>query len=345
MRALDEAYTITGPTTIREVEEQIPTLDEHGNRWTLIRTRTLEAVQGPIGPAEIERNCRHTLPGYGHVYPVSDTEYEVFQGRIRLRVDPAASAREMATDLRTAGKSAPAIAAEGTDAAGAARVLQQVALGPNAPDPSEDAERIKAQFSLGKAPTVASSWRRQPFLRYAVLVALPLAAAVWVLKSPQQPGLPHSPTLTTAAIDTAGGAPTASESTRPASTPTLLLEAQPMGSPKETPPIKGKSMPKSTGTARLALAISPWGEVYVNGKRKGTSPPTRQLMLAPGIYKVEIRNVGFPPYRESIDLRSASSAKITHKFNDAAKVAARKMKPPSTSTIRPNMLLSEQWPR
>jgi len=87
MRALDEAYSTLGPTTIREVEEQIPTIDESGNRWTLIRTRSLETVLGPIGPTEIERERRHTVPGYGHAYPVSATEYEVFQGRMRLRVD------------------------------------------------------------------------------------------------------------------------------------------------------------------------------------------------------------------------------------------------------------------
>jgi hypothetical protein len=87
IRALDQAYTMMGPTTIREVEERLPTIDEHGNRMTLIRTRTLETVLGAIGPAEIERNRRHTLPGYGHVWPLSDTEFEVFHGGAKLRLD------------------------------------------------------------------------------------------------------------------------------------------------------------------------------------------------------------------------------------------------------------------
>jgi len=87
VRALDQAYTVMGPTTIREVEDQVPAIDERGNRHILIRTRTLETVLGPIGPVEIERDRRFTLPGHGHVIPQSDIEFEVFRDRMKLQVD------------------------------------------------------------------------------------------------------------------------------------------------------------------------------------------------------------------------------------------------------------------
>jgi hypothetical protein len=61
-RALDQAYTVVGRTSIREVEDHIPTIDEHGNRRVLIRTRTMETVLGPIGPVEVEHSRRLTLP-------------------------------------------------------------------------------------------------------------------------------------------------------------------------------------------------------------------------------------------------------------------------------------------
>jgi hypothetical protein len=86
-RALDQAYIIMGPTTIREVEDEVPTIDEHGNRHVVIRTRALETVLGPIGPVEIERDRRLTLPGHGHVIPLSDTEFEVFRDHLKLRLD------------------------------------------------------------------------------------------------------------------------------------------------------------------------------------------------------------------------------------------------------------------
>ena len=86
----DSAYSIMGPTTLRDAEDQIPTIDDHGNRHLVIRTRTMETVLGPIGPVEVERQCRLTLPGHGHVIAVSDTEFEIFHNRTRLRLDAAA---------------------------------------------------------------------------------------------------------------------------------------------------------------------------------------------------------------------------------------------------------------
>lgn len=89
MRAPDGAHD-TGQAALREAEDRIPTIDERGNRYLLIRTRTMETVRGPVGPVEVERRCRLTLPGHGHVFAVSDTEFEVFHSRARLRIDAAA---------------------------------------------------------------------------------------------------------------------------------------------------------------------------------------------------------------------------------------------------------------
>jgi len=86
-RALDQAYTVMGPTTIREIEDKISTIDDDGNRRIVIRTRTMETVLGPIGPTEVVRNCRLTLPGSGLVTPLSDTEFEVFRDRTKLTLD------------------------------------------------------------------------------------------------------------------------------------------------------------------------------------------------------------------------------------------------------------------
>ncbi len=65
---------------------------------------------------------------------------------------------------------------------------------------------------------------------------------------------------------------------------------------------------------RVPLSVTPWGEVYVNGKRIGVAPPMTELRLAPGKYTIEIRNTTFEPYRESIDVGDASNVKIRHRF-------------------------------
>jgi hypothetical protein len=67
-------------------------------------------------------------------------------------------------------------------------------------------------------------------------------------------------------------------------------------------------------TAVVLLAISPWGEVFVDGKLAGISPPMSELELAVGKHRIEVRNGGFKPYQEDVDLASNQTTKIKHKF-------------------------------
>jgi serine/threonine-protein kinase len=67
--------------------------------------------------------------------------------------------------------------------------------------------------------------------------------------------------------------------------------------------------------AQLKLAVSPWGEIYVDGRRRGVSPPLRQLDLAPGKHRIEIRNTTFPTRSESVDARPHAHLRIKHKVS------------------------------
>jgi hypothetical protein len=66
--------------------------------------------------------------------------------------------------------------------------------------------------------------------------------------------------------------------------------------------------------ATLIFAIQPWGEVYVNGKASGVSPPVKSLKLAPGKYKIEVRNTTFAAYTENVDLKARDEVTIRYKF-------------------------------
>jgi serine/threonine-protein kinase len=66
--------------------------------------------------------------------------------------------------------------------------------------------------------------------------------------------------------------------------------------------------------ATVALAISPWGEVHVDGNRVGVAPPLAALQMEAGRHEVEIRNQGFAPYRETVDLEPGKPLKIRYKF-------------------------------
>jgi len=66
--------------------------------------------------------------------------------------------------------------------------------------------------------------------------------------------------------------------------------------------------------ATLVFAVSPWGEIVVNGKSRGVTPPMKSLKLEPGKYKIEVRNTTFPVHTENLDLKARDEVTVRHKF-------------------------------
>jgi serine/threonine-protein kinase len=67
-------------------------------------------------------------------------------------------------------------------------------------------------------------------------------------------------------------------------------------------------------TARLLLAVSPWGEVYVDGKLRGTTPPLAEIELPPGRHRLEIRNSAQLPYLTVLDVQAGDTRQVQHRF-------------------------------
>jgi class 3 adenylate cyclase len=65
---------------------------------------------------------------------------------------------------------------------------------------------------------------------------------------------------------------------------------------------------------RVQLAVAPWGEVFVDGRSRGVSPPLRVLELPPGAHTVEIRNSTFPAHVEQLELKAGEAVRIRHRF-------------------------------
>jgi class 3 adenylate cyclase len=98
--------------------------------------------------------------------------------------------------------------------------------------------------------------------------------------------------------------------------PTPIVE-QPAPPPEPAPapaPVANTAKAPAGPTALVMLAISPWGEVLVDGRPMGVSPPLNELELAPGSYRIEIRNGSFKPYQEIYQLQSNQTIKIKYKF-------------------------------
>ncbi|MDR8728002.1 serine/threonine protein kinase [Burkholderia pseudomultivorans] len=58
--------------------------------------------------------------------------------------------------------------------------------------------------------------------------------------------------------------------------------------------------PPASENVVVRFHVRPWGDVYVNGARRGASPPLRSVSLAPGVYQIEIRNGSLPPLRRTV---------------------------------------------
>lgn len=65
---------------------------------------------------------------------------------------------------------------------------------------------------------------------------------------------------------------------------------------------------------RITFAVSPWGEVSVDGKHMGVAPPLTQLNLPPGKHTIVISNGDAKPYRKVLNVRSGKTHSIDHQF-------------------------------
>jgi hypothetical protein len=81
---------------------------------------------------------------------------------------------------------------------------------------------------------------------------------------------------------------------------------------KQTRAKTGGGLPPNT--ARLTLAVSPWGSVYIDGKFHGATPPVTTLDLSPGRHLVEVRNSSQATYLTYATIRAGEVRSIRHEF-------------------------------
>jgi hypothetical protein len=88
--------------------------------------------------------------------------------------------------------------------------------------------------------------------------------------------------------------------------PKPAAEPQPQVQPSPQP------APALTGTVRLN--VQPWGEVYVDGRKFGVTPPLQNLPLNAGTHRIEIRNPGFESHIRVVEVKAHEEIRIRHRF-------------------------------
>lgn len=113
--------------------------------------------------------------------------------------------------------------------------------------------------------------------------------------------------------------PAASQVPAPAPAPAKADASKP-GEPAKTNASKAVADASKTVTASdgipatLVFSVQPWGEIFLDGKSRGVTPPMKSLKLPPGKYKLEVRNTTFPVYTENLDLKTRDEVTIRHRF-------------------------------
>lgn len=126
---------------------------------------------------------------------------------------------------------------------------------------------------------------------------------------------PPQTTLTAAVMPSP---PAETESKVPDELPSIAVPTKvPDGQPSITALTKvpdGQPIIAAPTQATLGFAVLPWGEIFIDGKSQGASPPLREIRLSPGKHQIEIKNTDLPPYRQTVELEAGASKTIRHKF-------------------------------
>jgi class 3 adenylate cyclase len=75
---------------------------------------------------------------------------------------------------------------------------------------------------------------------------------------------------------------------------------------------KPAAAPKGAG--RLEVAVAPWGDVIVDGKSRGRTPPLLVIDVPAGAHTIEIRNATSPAHTARVEVKPGETVRIQHRF-------------------------------
>ncbi len=274
--------------------------------------------------------------------------------RKALRKDPAeryASVRQMARDLRqwledeaasadpvdepvaTSGHRAPRWGLPIAMGAGAAAVVTAWALlGGEAGTPQRGALATGGFVQGAAAPAVSAAPAGASSPESLSAAPLPTAAvqaqtaALGGLVTSPPDTLPGSPP--TAAASTTPATPTSQTAATPAEGPQTPARAPRAAAPRAVAPAPGPAAagaatpaaaaataaPVPVATGELRLAVSPWGEIEVDGQARGIAPPLSLVTLPEGMHRITIRNADFPPFSATVQVTAGQTTVVRHRF-------------------------------
>jgi serine/threonine-protein kinase len=168
-----------------------------------------------------------------------------------------------------------------------------------------DAQDADAPLT-GSRFSPAARRRRALWLALAAAMLLAVGSGWW--QALQEPAPPPPPPV---AFEPRPAAPAPPPAAQPAEPPPAEAKPPPASAGRR-PPATIAAAPPSDGL--VSLAITPWGEVLVDGEARGVSPPLTSLRLPPGSYAIEVRNGDAPPLQARVEVRAGEKQTLRHRF-------------------------------
>ncbi len=252
------------------------------------------------------------------------------EARFDHAMDMAQALRQWLAKHGTAGATETDDVATGAPAAAtrpARRALWLSALGATAallvvawsivPSASKPVEaRSAAPRALPQVTAPAATATPGPAPAVTAAQAMPQAAAEAAPPTPPESGAPGTSPREDSSNATAAAAPPPSELK---ATPAKAARATATTKPRKPPPkalataapaVETPVLPNGT----VNIAISPWGQVEVNGKPVGTTPPLTRLELPQGTHTITVRNDDFPPHTQRVQVDAERPVSVKHRF-------------------------------
>ncbi len=120
----------------------------------------------------------------------------------------------------------------------------------------------------------------------------------------------------TAPPSAAGNDATANLTPTP-SPPRIKAAERPVVRDTRERPAQREAAPKpvaAPATGVLQLAVTPWGQIEIDGKSAGVTPPLSQLTLSVGEHVITVRNEDFTPHTVTVRVSADKPVTVRHRF-------------------------------
>jgi eukaryotic-like serine/threonine-protein kinase len=147
---------------------------------------------------------------------------------------------------------------------------------------------------------VAAAPKAAPVAAVPTLAAVPPAAVVEAPTISSEAAMPAAPA-------SAPGKPRAEPARTVAKTKAPAKDKAPAAATEPAPVA-------AAAPGLLQLAVTPWGQVEVDGRAMGTTPPLTRLTLPAGAHQVVVRNGDFPAHTGNVTVGEDKPVTLRHRF-------------------------------